>query len=608
MKELHERQAWKDLRYPLSLTIVISLAVYANALWNGFVYDDGFLVLDNPWIKDPRFLPEIFLSEAWGFIQGEPNSYYRPMMHVIYSVDFNLFGLKPWGFHLVNIVFHTGSSVLVFLIARTLFSENKYPSRFISIPLMAGVLFAVHPIHSEAVVWVSGVQDLSYAFFCLLSLYLYLLSDSRFNALYFLSVLAFFLGTLCKEPALILPALLVAYDLLLNKKRTGLVFILKRYALFAMAASVYLGIRSHAIHGSVTSVNEAGFYGNIFIILATYLRKLAIPSDLSVVYLFKRATSVLDPRVAAGVGITLVAAVFSYIAFKKDKLVFFCLLVIMVPLLPCLYIPAITGPSMLGDRYLYLPSAGFVMLVSLMTARLAKWNRRAAASCFLALATLFFAMTAIRNADWKNEYTLWADVVKKAPESAFAHNNLGAALIGMGKYEKAREELKHAVALKPDYAEAHNNLGYSLLHSGMYDMARTEFSLAVALKPDYTAAYVNLGLDYAGLGRDDLAVGEYLAALKCDPLAENAYDDLGISYNRLGEVDKSIEALDDALKLDPDYADAHNDLGEVYRNKGDVIRAIEHFQAAAQLDPGNALFRVNLEKALQTAKQLRNIR
>ncbi len=218
MKELHERPAQNDLRFPLLVIIAVSMAVYANALWNGFVYDDGFLVLDNPWIKDVKFLPDIFLSEAWGFIQGEPNSYYRPMMHVIYSLDYSLFGLKPWGFHLVNIIFHAGSSVLVFLIARTLFSENKYPSRFISIPLMAGVLFAVHPIHTEAVVWVSGVQDLSYAFFCLLSLYLYLRSDSRFNANYYLSVLAFFLGTLCKEPAITLPGLLIAYDLLLNKK------------------------------------------------------------------------------------------------------------------------------------------------------------------------------------------------------------------------------------------------------------------------------------------------------------------------------------------------------------------------------------------------------
>ncbi len=352
-------------------------------------------------------------------------------------------------------------------------------------------------------------------------------------------------------------------------------------------------------------MNETGFYGNIFIILATYLRKLAIPADLSVVYLFKRATSLLDPRVAAGVGITVVAAVFSYIAFKKDKLVFFCLLFIMVPLLPCLYIPAITGPSMLGERYLYLPSAGFVMLVSLMISRLAKWNRRAAVSGFLALATLFFAMTAIRNADWKNEYTLWADVARKAPESAFAHNNLGAALIERGMYGKAQEELSHAIALKPEYAEAHNNLGYSLLKSNMYNKALAEFSQAIALKPDYTVAYINRGLAYAGLGRDDLAVGEYLSAMKCDPSAEDTYDYLGISYRRLGEFDKSIEAFEAALRLDPDYADADNDLGDVFLKKGDLKSAIGCYQAAVRLEPENPRFRKNLEKTINAAQHHR---
>jgi len=603
MTEIPENPAWKELRFPLFLIIFISLAVYANTLWNGFVYDDNFLVIDNPWIKDAKFLPNIFLNEAWGFIQGQPNGYYRPMMHIIYSLDYRLFGLNPWGFHLINMVFHAGSSALVFLVARTLFSGYKNPSSFFSIPLMTGVLFAVHPIHTEAVTWVSGVQDLSYAFFCLLSLYLYLRSGSRFNTSYYLSVAAFFLGVLCKEPALTLPALLIAYDLLLNKKSLDFSFILKRYALFALIAVTYLGVRFYVLGRSVALLNEFGSYGNLFIIFTTYLRKLILPVDLKVIYVFRPVTSLLEAHAITAVIITAAIIALSYISFKKDKLVFFCLLVIIVPLVPSLYIPAIAGPSMLGERYLYLPSAGFAMLVSLMVSRLASSKGRTiAASVLLVLTVLYSAGTVMRNADWKDEYTLWVDVTKKSPGSADAHNNLGAALIGKGMYDKAQEELNHAVALKPDFAEAHNNLGFTLLQSGMNDKALAEFSRAVALKPGFTAAYINLGLAYGRLGRHNMAVGAFLAALNCDPLAENAYDELGISYSKLGEVDKSIEAFEVALKLDPDYADAHNNLGDVYRKKGDMKMAIEHFQAAVRLEPGNPRFRENLETVLMKAQ------
>ena len=168
------------------------------------------------------------------------------MMHVIYMLIYYVFGIMPWGFHLVNIVLHAGSSVLVFLIAGILFSEYKAPSKYLSIPLMAAVLFAVNPY----------TRRRSHGFRASRT------SRTRFSACchsistsgpkqvqhgYYLSVVAFSIGTLCKEPAITLPALLLAYDMLLNKKKPGFQFIVKRYALFVLAASAYLGIRFYAL-------------------------------------------------------------------------------------------------------------------------------------------------------------------------------------------------------------------------------------------------------------------------------------------------------------------------------------------------------------------------
>jgi protein O-mannosyl-transferase len=550
MKEMHNRPAWRKLSFPLVLIIAVSLAVYSNTLGNGFVYDDNFQVLSNPWIRDVRFLPNIFSSCDWGF-SGHATNYYRPMVHSMHMLVYYIFGIAPWGYHLVNILLHAGSSVLVFLIARILFSEYKAPFKYLSIPLMAAVLFAVDPIHTEAVAWISAVTDLSYTFFCLLTLYLYIRSEDRFNTGYYLSVASFFIGTLCKEPALTLPGLLIAYDLLLNKRKASFPFLVKRYALFALAASAYMGMRFYAL-GWINSKqhSEYGYFGNLFIIFATYLKKLVMPTSLKLIYLFKPAQSLLEASVLTSLLITALVTALFYVAYKKDRLALFCLSIIVVPLLPCLYLPAITGQSVLGERYLYLPSVGFIMLVTLIMVRLADSRRRiAVASVFLALVTLYSAGTVFRNAEWKDDYSLWTAELKKSPGSQVARDNLVLA----------------------------------------------------------AGAHINLGAMYEKSGRYDLAIQEYIAATKCNPIPDDAYvayKDLGNAYGRIGKVDESIRAYEESLKVRTDgaeehnNADVHNNIGVEYAQKGDMKKAVEHFQTALRLDPNDPTTKFNLEKAL----------
>jgi tetratricopeptide (TPR) repeat protein len=606
MAETSKNPAWKELQLPLFLIIAVSLAVYVNALVNGFVYDDRTQILGNLWIRDARFLPNIFLSDEWGFRSGNTSNYYRPIMHVVYMLDYHLFGLRPWGYHLVNVLFHIGSSALVFLIARVLLKGYKSASKFLSPPLVAALLFAVHPIHTEAVAWVAGITDLSYSFFCLLSLYLYIRSEDRFDTFYYLSVAAFFLGTLCKEPALTLPGILIAYDLLLRKERPGFLSIAKRYALFALAIAAYFGLRLYALGGRMAPTaghGESVDFRNVFLLFATYFKKLVVPVNLKIFYDFRPAGSLTDASVLLAAIITALVVAAFYISYKKDRLAFFCLLAVTIPLVPCLYTPAITGPSMLGERYLYLPSAGFVMLVSIMVSRLAGTKaRKIALSMVLMLAAMYSAGTIMRNADWKNEYTLWLDSAKKSPGSADAHNNLGAALIDIGMYDKAQEETSQAIALNPYFAEAHNNLGISLFHMGANDKALVEFLQAVTIKQDYGEAYDNLGVAYAKVGQYNLAVGAFLDALKCNPFPEDTHKNLGIAYTNLGMLDKAIGAYEESLRVRPDDAEVHNNIGIGYADKGDMKSAVEHFQAAARLDPGNHRFRENLEKALAAAQ------
>ena len=172
---------------------IVVLSAYANTLLNGFVYDDRQQVLQNPWITNIRYLPNILFSSVWAF-EGDHggSNYYRPVMHLIYMAEYHLFGLKAWGWHLVNIIIHTLNSTMVFLIASTFFrlstennQEQETSREALSIvdqytirnspisAFIAALLFAMHPINTEPVAWIAGIPELSFTFFYLLSFYLY---------------------------------------------------------------------------------------------------------------------------------------------------------------------------------------------------------------------------------------------------------------------------------------------------------------------------------------------------------------------------------------------------------------------------------------------------
>jgi 4-amino-4-deoxy-L-arabinose transferase-like glycosyltransferase len=249
---------------PILVLLVVSLAVYFNALFGGFVCDDKAQVVDNPWIRDIGNIPTIFSKGVWLFQPSQITSnFYRPLMHVVYMINYHVFGLKPWGFHLVNILFHAANSVMVFIIAARLFGRssisrvaeesrnnppaqqlNFSPSRFtihgsLFPAFVAALLFALHPVHTEAVTWIAGLPDVAFTFFYLFSLYFYILAREGGKRGYLLSILSFSTATLFKEPALTLPVILIAYDFLFKKWDENIMAGIKRYIPYAVVSLVY---------------------------------------------------------------------------------------------------------------------------------------------------------------------------------------------------------------------------------------------------------------------------------------------------------------------------------------------------------------------------------
>ena len=657
---------------------MVSAGVYLNTLSNGFVYDDEFQILENPWIKDVRYIPEIFLSNVWAFRWGVASNYYRPLLHIIFMIDYHIFGFKPWGFHLINIIFHAGISALVFLIAfmlnhptrrekkstPPLLGEDKGEGKYsLLLPLIATILFAAHPIHTEVVAWVSGIPELSFTLFYLLSFYFYIKADDEYGKHFMLSILFFFLSTLCKETALTLPILLIAYDYSSSQSHDpssawvprNLKSHMMRYLPYIIVAGIYFTLRTNAIGGFAPQkahpeLDNWQYFINIFPLFIQYLEKLILPINLNVFYVFHPISSIMEPKGIINIALALIFISFVYI-LRRNRIIFFSLLWIAIPILPVLYIPAL-GDNTFAERYLYLPSVGFVILSSMAIEKIYQMQifKQATLPAIISILTivtgLYSAGTIMRSAVWKDGYSLWIDTVKKSPDGAEIHNNLGIVYTNQGRLDEAIKAFTIALRLKPDYAKAHYNLGvaYSekgllektishfevvrkLEHNalevyesmnmlgvtyynkGLIDKAIEHYKVAVRLKPNFPEAHYNLGVAYYDKGWTDKAMEHYLIALKIRPGYAEAHYGLGNIYYNNGQLYEAIKEHTTALRLKPDYAEAHNNLGNVYYNQGLLDKAIKEYMIALRLKPdytealnnlGNIYYYQNrLEEAIQ---------
>ncbi|MBI5598109.1 MAG: tetratricopeptide repeat protein [Deltaproteobacteria bacterium] len=576
------------------ILLILSFGVYLNSVSGAFVFDDNYQVLGNPWIKDVSRIPEIFTSDVWAFKGVGVGNYYRPLMHLFYMLSYHVFGLKPWGFHLVNMLFHAGVSVLVFLVALRLFKDGEgvEPGGSLIPAFVAAVFFAVHPIHTEAVAWIAGLPEVSFTFFYLLSFYLYTRAGGTGQWGFGLSLVFFFMAALSKETALTLPLLIFAYDYSSGEK-ASLRSRLKRYIPYLLVAGVYFVLRTYAIKGfaplkSHSDLSGYEYFINIFPLFVRYLGKLVLPVNMNALYVFHPVSSILEWKGMFALIFTLAFAAFAYYMRKRSRLIFLSLLWIALPLLPVLYIPAL-GKNAFADRYLYLPSAGFTMLLSMGLCRLAASRRKAFLLVpVVAVTGLYSAGTIKRNPVWKDGLALWGDVVRKSPDAYEAHENLGAAYHNLGLADEAVKEYLKALELNPYHALAHYDIGVVYGEHGLVDKAIEEYRISLRLNPYAANAHNNLGSAYYEKGLMDEAVKEYLKALELNPYHALAHYNIGVVYGEHGLVDKAIEEYRISSKLDPDYANAHNNLGRAYYEKGLVDEAVKEYRTALMLNPVHA--------------------
>jgi protein O-mannosyl-transferase len=583
---------------PLLIILLFSFLVYFNALSGDFVYDDMLQIVDNPWIKDLRNIPTIFSKGVWSFwsFQAEPvfSNYYRPLMQIIYMLDYYIFGLKPWGFHLVNILFHCGVSVLVFLIVRKFLTEQEgtASSAYLSPPFIAAMLFASHPIHTEAVTWIAGLPEVSFTFFYLLSFYLYMSFLDGAKRGYLLSVLSFSVAILFKEPALTLPIMLIAYDYQLRKLDESISDGLKRYIPYVVISIVYLLVRYYVLgsFAPIESYTDLSTYQRIINVLPlfnAYLTSLLLPFNLNFWHTFHPISSLFEEKGMISVVVAIVFSIVAVAAFRKNKALFFSLLLFLVPLLPVFYIRGIIGKPF-AERYLYLPSVGYVLFLAIFLSWAKKKFLPAGRSItivFIVIVGLNTVGTIYRNNIWKDDVTIWSDTVKKSPDSAAAHHNLGFAYASKGQFDMAITEYQISLHLNPDDGEVFFNLANAYASKGQLDMAIAQYQIIILRKPDFADTYFNLGLAYASKGQLDMAIAQFQTALQLKPDYAQAHGNLGNAYASKGQFDMAIAEYQIALRLKPDYAQVHYNLAIIYLKKGNVDIAQKEVEMSLNTSP-----------------------
>lgn len=484
------RHAW--------VSAAFAFALYLPSLRGGFVYDDHFQILSNRWMKSLQALPEIFGRGVWGFGGGPPSNYYRPLMHLANLFLFQAFGAVPWPFHLANILLHALATALVALLARELLAG---PDRPASGPaaLAAGLVFAAHPIHTEAVAWIGALPDLGGAAASLAAVLLYVRAARRgtsSRASFAASAALFLLGALFKETALLVPISLLAWEIALAPGASARVR-LGRFAPLAAAWAIYLALRIHALGGLSLHVEGRGLgLGSLALsfpdLLARYVRKLFVPWPLDAYSQVSSPDSVWSAEVGIGLGVAVALAIAGGWAWRRDRVALVGILFFLIALGPAFYTPAIGG-ARFAERYVYLPSAGFALALASLLSRLPEGRLRAAmfaAACGVAVGV---ASVWTRLPVWENDLALWSDTARKEPKIAHVWYNLGRAQEAAGQFEPALASYGRALELEPQSADAATNAGAIYLREGDLTRAEPLVVRASELQPDSVEAEFNLG-------------------------------------------------------------------------------------------------------------------
>ena len=593
--------------------------VYGRALDAPFVFDDSVSVGKNTSI---RKLWPLFGEEDLSGPLSPPNNAPtsgRPLVNLSLAINFSWGAFNPVGYHLFNLILHVLSAGLLMAIVRRTLSLEYFQGRFERasgwLAFAAALLWVVHPLQTETVLYVTQRTELMVGFFYLATLYASLrywgtTSAIRRNAWLAVATLACLAGMACKEVMVTAPVLVLLFE------RTFIRGSFRRA--WQSSWSLYIGLLSSwllllLLNYSAPRSESAGFNLDVpaYVwwltqtkVLLMYLKLAFWPWPLAIHY----GTPYLETFGAAWPWLLMVAllsVLILFLVWRRSAIGFVGACVLLI-LSPTLVVPIVTEVA--AERRMYLPLAALLALAVVavywlvqQAASLRRWSGAIVGVVGVCVAVVLGTVSVHRLAAYHDVLALWQDNLIHQPDDVISYNNLAITLANLGRPQEAIELLEKTIPLKPD--RAHSNLSVLLNQLSRTQEAIQHAEEALKLNPDAADAHNNLANALAKAGRKQEAIEQYQMAIRLKPDYPDARNNLGFFLVEAGQTKEAIEQFEQALRSNPDHASARSNLGAAFLNTGQPEKAIVQLQDAVRLQPGNMDDHINLGVALAQTGQ-----
>ncbi len=620
-----------DLNWQKALLVLLPFILYANTLGHEFVLDDGIVITENKFVKAGiAGIPELLTKDSfYGFFkkQGKEKlvagGRYRPMSLIVFALVYELFGPFAFIYHLLSIIAYACLGLVMFTLLRRLFSQ-RFQQHAIPFAFLASALFIAHPVHTECVANIKGMDETLALLFSMLGFHQFLLyiDEKRKSHLLFAG-LFLFAGMLSKENAITYLAIIPLAALLF--RNISFSQIIRPLALLAGFALFFLVLRANSLgfnpfnklsqelmnnpflkvnNGLVEPMSFLEKAGIISYCLFEYLRLLIWPHPLTHDYYPKQIPmlGIYSFQSIAAMLFYSLATFYSIQKFRKVPEAFFSWAAFVLPLFLVSNILFPVGTNM-GERFLFMPSFGFVVGLVFFLQRWngGNWSRVSFQLCPVLI--IFSILTIVRNPVWHDNMTLFKGDLKTSARSAKIHNAVGGVLLeDLPKTKdtaeirrilvKARPEIEKALEIHPLYFEAHLQLGNLFYYEKNYEKAIERYNFILNKLPEDEDAFKNLQQALRERGRqlgesgNVVKAKEYIAkALGMDPKDAESMILMGVAEGSSGHNEVAIDYFRKAIAINEKNAQAYFNLGVAYKNSGDALKSDSMFLVAKTLDP-----------------------
>lgn len=631
---------------PRSISIflfAIAVILYINTVPNNYALDDAIVNTQNIYVqKGIAGIGDIFGKETFtGFFKQKKDlvegGRYRPLSLVTFAIEKSIWKGNPHISHLLNVILYGLLCVLLFFCLKKILVFIGYADLAVPVSFLASLLFTVHPLHTEVVANIKGRDELLSLLFCLGAIYYVILfyETQQFGKLVWAGIMLF-LGLLAKENAIIIPVL-AAIVIFLGSCKKIKANNLTTFLVLSATAFIYFLIRSKVIGQTSGKIgdelmNNPFLYASpsqklatILYTLFIYLKLLVFPYPLTYDYYpyHIQLQEWSNPLVILSVLIYVSLVLFSAYGLvnRKYKISTISVLIYLVTILPLSNLFINTGTFM-NERFVFYGSIGFCLIVGLglfnllKTLRTNRFSKSIVVACFTIVLLVYSVRTVARNADWKDNYTLFTHDVQISSGSAKANVTAGGAIL-----EKATAEtdsvtrkklldlsvgyLEKAIAIYPTYIDALLLAGNAYFQRDQdFKSADQCYSRIFNRASTYDLAFSNYKIILASVKEPVVRKYGYLKILSYRPDDFDANSELGSLYGKVfNNLDSAIYYLERAVRLKPNSKDANRDLGVAYGMKGQPEKAVTFFERTVQLDNDDPSNHINLGLAYQQLGQ-----